>query len=247
MSGLPKIFRKSWENACQIISVGGVSRHPTNGKPVVISLTSKELYVISGHTCSCPRFKSLNMCAHVLAAAFDMDSLFQAVLTYRPPAIPSTIQKPSGAGRKPNQNPRNRIPIEKSTLLDRSNFHSLLPSTPPQEDEEKQYRFVRLVDTQSTVCYGCEGKFREKKNGPPPPPPYDIVIKTKTRKVYRQRGTCTVKISAQPENVYLHMVKKCLAQRDMTLNANNYIVDVLPGFLKECHRLKAVKEFGIRL
>ena len=248
LTGLPEMLRQSWANACEIVRTGGVCHHPTSGHVAVASLTSVDLYVINNHKCRCKGYEIRNMCAHVLAAAHQTDTMLRAVTSYRPPKASSLLPKSPDAGRKPNHHPRKRLPPHQQLPINRSLFRPAIElSQTSSEPAEKIIKFVRLIDTQSTVCYGCGGMFRQKRNDPPPPPPYDIVITTTLRRAFRKRNTNRVTISSTPENVYFHIFRSCLTQQGVLLKKDNFINDVRPIFLKECHKLKVLKEFGINL
>ena len=82
-SGLPEFLQGSWENAKTILTLNGISRHPTDKqKYVVISLFQPIVHTIhvkptGAIACDkeCYRFKTHRICAHTISVAKMLDIL----------------------------------------------------------------------------------------------------------------------------------------------------------------------------
>ena len=181
-SGLPEYLQGSWNNASQILDLGGISGHPNDpSKYCVISLTQGNVHTVQVFESGCIkcdeqcyRFNSVSTCAHCLAVSKWLGSLENYVGSYVPNLDKMAASNlPKQVGKKPGERKRKRnrkLPKDKAGWKDR------VPVTASPDDKQSGYTLVFVRDTSATTCYGCGGKVRTKPSENPPPPPFDIFL-----------------------------------------------------------------------
>lgn len=251
-SGLPEMFRSSWENADLIIGKNGVTAAPgTVNTKVVMSLTNPNkphfVRIKDGarkFECDCIGFKTRSLCAHTIAVARGTGKLEHLVSTWSP-NLSKQLQSelPKSTGRKPGPQ-RNRHPPQVREIGNHT--YSSAGNPDIRFAENDKYSVIPVSKCKSTVCYGCGEKFRMSASDRPPPQPYDILLSKMEYRVYTPRGRSSLKISARKERCYYHVRKACLLKRTDTVSSRDIFVadDVLP-FLNRLHKEHLRKEFGI--
>ena len=170
---------------------------------------------------------------------------FKVCSRYRVPTHEQiTNSSTQNADRKPGQPIRRRIPYHKRVQVDRGKLPNPFRRQGIDVRQEKRYHIIFLRDSTATVCYGCDGKFRERPSDVPPPAPLDIAIKTKMRRSFRARGSLTIRVTKDVETVHFHPVKSCCAAQNIELRQDNFLVEK-PAQLLQCHSIKLRKEFVV--
>ena len=112
-----KYLQGSWNNASQILDIGGVSCHSTDpSKHGVISLTQRNVHTsqVFGSGCikcdnQCYRFNSVSTCTHRLAVSKWLGTLENYLSSYEPNLDKMTASKLlNQAGKKTGERKRKR-------------------------------------------------------------------------------------------------------------------------------------------
>ena len=252
---MPSFFRGSWENAIKILELNGTLRHnEIKDLSTVISLTSGDLHYVrtngNHYKCfNCPQFEKYNLCAHIIATAYDRKEL-EKMLAF----VELPLEKLSGVtsslttiqpGKKQNEkNKRRKRPFPRNVANYSDPF--LEDSVEDEQDHvSEKFEVVFVQSTKSTTCYGCSGKWRASSNSFPPPPPYDIILKRKERRCFKKRGTNKIQISSAPEFVYYHCLESCLKQKhDSGRNGKVVVKTSTKVQLSDRHQHLLASQFG---
>ena len=195
-SGLPGLFKTSWENAGLILQHdNGIVNCPgvENGK-IVMSLSNP----LNPHTvimsqnesalrCDCQQFNTHSLCAHVFAVAYQLGNLEMIICKWNP-NIEKQLQNklPAKPVRKKNEVQRKRHQPFKRDVM---KFSARNKATSEDDTEDDKFVAVFMKDTQALNCYGCGVKIRQSSKDPPPNAPYDVMLR---RKEYRTYPQCVV-------------------------------------------------------
>lgn len=126
---------------------------------ICMSLTQDEphlLRVVNGGkklSCDCQGFKSKNLCAHVIATAYKLETLKDIIRFWEPNLTRQlSTSLPSGSGKKANEKRKRKRkpPIDR----DASKYCERNVS------EDDKYHVIFLSETRATTCYGCGQKVR---------------------------------------------------------------------------------------
>lgn len=177
LSGLPEYLRGSWDNARQVLDLGGISKHPSApNKVCVLSLTQGNVHTVEvfesgGIKCDnqCNRFNSVATCAHFLSVSKWLGTVVKHVTSFTPDLDKMTkANLPKQAGTKAGEVKRNRV---SKTPKDKTGWKERVSVTVSPDNERSDYTVVFVRDTSATTCYGCGGKVRAKPGDSPPPAP----------------------------------------------------------------------------
>ena len=104
-----------------------------------------------------------------------------------------------------------------------------------------------LTGTQIRMCYGCNSPIRTDV-ATIPEPPYDIIIRYKERRYYKDKATQSLKLTKQEENTYYHCMKTCILNRHPGFTSNFLYIppDLIPSLLPS-HKQHVYDNFGICL
>ena len=254
LTGLPEVLKGSWLNAQRILNKDGVGPAPGDPKSRIVVSTSRDVFhrvkIDSSRIpkrCDCERFEELKVCAHIFAVAF-LEETLDKILDNCYPQLSSVLKPPVSVGKKPHQTVRKRksTPKEPRDLKKYKQRIQVddddIPHIPPDK-----YQLVFAKDTKMRVCYGCGGTVRPTLDFEPPSP-WDIVFTRKEFRVYNRKGTQTLSISANKENVYYHPRMRCLKAKNADVNKDSvYIPDTIKRKLDELHRKQLRKDFGVQL
>lgn len=96
-------------------------------------------------------------------------------------------------------------------------------------------------------CYGCGNSLRTETNAVPKPP-YDIVVRYKERRYYRDPDTQVLKLTKSEENTYYHPMLKCIHMKHPSFNKSQLYIPVdLANNLLPLHRSHIFDTFNIML
>ena len=96
-------------------------------------------------------------------------------------------------------------------------------------------------------CYGCGNSLRTD-SGAVPKPPFDIVVRYKERRYYRDPDTQTLKLTKKEENTYYHPMLKCIHMKHPSFSKSQLYIPVdLANSLLPLHRSHLFDTFGIKL
>ena len=130
-SGLPEYLQGSWNNASQILDLGGISGHPNDpSKYCVISFTQGNIYTVQVFESGCIKsdnhcysFNSVSTCAHGPAVSTWLGTLEKYVGCCEPSLHKMAASNlPKQAGKKPGERKRKRnrkLPKDKAGWKDR--------------------------------------------------------------------------------------------------------------------------------
>ena len=256
-AGLPAHLQGSWNNAKKILDLGGVGEFPGNDtKRAVISLTSGICHTVqlsSGPnkkplSCDdqCQGFLRQGMCAHTIAAACYNGCLESYLCSYKPRL--STLVRtsiPATTGKKENQKKKKQRKRKEHDLRDVSSNSASGDQYSRAESRNEDLEIVFICDTAACKCYGCSGPVRSKPSEDPPAAPYDIFLRRKEYRVYRQKGSSKMCIAKTKEFVYYHPLKACvpkeISRDDLLISAQTR------SKLAQSHHDLLWREFGLRL
>lgn len=68
-------------------------------------------------------------------------------------------------------------------------------------------------------CYGCTCNIRDDTSTIPNPP-YDLVVRYKEWRYYRDTSTQTLKLTKNEENTYYHLMQRCIQMKHPSFNAS---------------------------
>ena len=162
----------------------------------------------------CPRFNEYNLCAHIIASAFQRNGLENMLVNLQLPLEKlSGFDSVSGAGKKENQKVQRKKRPAPRDISNYDDIHSISISQVDTDQHEEKFEVTFARVTKSTTCYGCGGKWRCSANDPPPPAPYDIILRRKEIRRYKKRGSTAICLSQKPEYVYYHCLESCLKRK----------------------------------
>ncbi|KAK2554876.1 hypothetical protein P5673_023542 [Acropora cervicornis] len=256
-SGLPTHLKGSWCNAKKIVDLGGVGNFPSNEeKRTVISLTQGICHTV---TCGgrerkplscddqCEGFRLRGICAHTIAVAWYNNCLDSYLSLYRPRLSRMVTNSiPTATGKKEHQKrPRKRRDNELRDASDYSPLVSDTSVTSGQSGQTDDLEVVFIRDTAACKCYGCSVAIRVRPSEDPPPAPYDIFLRRKEYRVYRQRASTKMCIAKSKEFVYYHPLKACVPKE---IKRDNLLISLRTrGLLLDSHRELLWREFGLSL
>jgi len=95
------------------------------------------------------------------------------------------------------------------------------------------------------MCYGCGSPIRTDTSTIPPPP-YDLIVRFKERRHYRDPVTKKLKLTAKEENTYYHCMIACIRAKHPGFSTSLLSVteDLLP-LLSVAHKLHLLDNFGV--
>ena len=96
-------------------------------------------------------------------------------------------------------------------------------------------------------CYGCTNNIRADSSVAPNPP-YDIVIRYRERRYYKDTGTQMLKLTKNEENTYYHPMQKCIKMKHPLYDPS--LLDVptdVACTLLPVHKSHLLDNFGIRV
>jgi hypothetical protein len=189
------------------------------------------------------------ICAHNIAVAFQEGKLEQLLANYQPPNNRKTAesqQNQSKAGRKPGYCPRKRVNQPRSVAGFEEPY-----LVSDDEDDDEPFGIVFVKDTTAYKCFGCTGMIRKDGKSLLPPPPFDIFVKTKTFRHYRESAKNgnpgKLHIKTKKENVYYHPQLACIARSRAEVAENLTIPEEIQHRLTKSHKDLIWNEFGFRL
>jgi len=247
-SGLPGMFKESWNKANVIIERKGVQGVPgTDKTKVVISLGNPEApHLVKGSDkwkmiiCDCKGFEKNSLCHHTLAVA-HCEGTFRHIISSWKPNLSRQINRASKyVGQKPGPKRKRHPPVQRQVDA----FSERTQVTTNCSNEK--FSVIFLAQTKATTCYGCSGKFRQSASDPPPPAPWDMVLRRKEFRVFQPKGSDILKISAKKEHVYYHVRKQCILKKVESISANDVNIqqDLINRFGR-LHKAQLRKELGI--
>ena len=179
---------------------------------------------------SCTRFRTFNVCCHVMTIAFRIEVFDQYVSKMNETKAKQLItkavntQKEKGAGKKKHKATQKRkapanFKAQKITMIAEAESDDVLPldrtqSCPKYPDPPSNGYVVgilRYCHKKVSTCYGCGSKFQEDSY---PKPPQDLVVVSKTQRMYVDPKTRKRKMSDQLSNVYFHFNYACVSNHD---------------------------------
>ena len=250
LSGLPEMYRGSWNNAAQIINLDATYQHPIiPGVFTSISLTTTSIHTIEDNTCTCEGYQHRNLCAHLLAVAYKEGRLLSMLSNVKLPSVRKLTNTSTiiNSGKKPGRNVRKRISGNKKLPPNRAHFRPVvqIPSTSDDNTEvSKEVEFIFIRFTKAMVCHGCKGSFRASLTAPSMPPPYDLLVRARMHRCFRDRNTGKIRFTLKPEPTYFHLSKKCCLNENVVVTRDNHII-LTPHLLLPCHKAKLKSEFSI--
>ena len=257
MTGLSKNYEIDWRGAVSILHDKAAMKSPwDSGSYIVRSASNPTVphavkFSILNKTakCDCPRFKFHSICKHSISVA-HLEGFVNTFIKKWAPNLSRQTEGtvPERAGQKKNdRGKRVRKPPQHRNIQDYGNPNSQATNSP---DDEK-LKVVFLETTKARTCYGCGEKFRSKddvKFKIAPPVPYDIALTRRERRVYRNPGTHTIRISMTAENVYYHPKRKCLRAKVSSLSPAIFNIDQdLNERLTPAHKNLLAAEFKLAL
>lgn len=95
-------------------------------------------------------------------------------------------------------------------------------------------------------CYGCGNNIRSDGSNAAKPP-YDLVVRYKERRYYRDPSTQALKLTNK-ENTYYHFMLKCIQVKYPSFNKSDLQIppDLATGLLS-LHKAHLLDVFGIKL
>ena len=118
----------------------------------------------------------------------------------------------------------------------------------PNSSVSPKYFTVQwLTGTQIRMCYGCATPIRTNTTTVPEAP-YDIIIRYKERRYYKDQATKSLKLTTKEENTYYHCMKTCILNKHPGFTSSLlYIPPELISTLLPSHKLHIYDNFGICL
>jgi len=102
-----------------------------------------------------------------------------------------------------------------------------------------------LTGTQIRKCYGCTSPIR-MDTATVPPPPYDLVIRYKERRYYRDPVTQALKLTQKEENTYYHCMKLCVLNKHPAFTSNMLCIPPdVKALLSPTHKFHLYEAFEI--
>ena len=95
-------------------------------------------------------------------------------------------------------------------------------------------------------CYGCTSNIRDDTSTIPNPP-YDLVVRYKERRYYRDTSTQTLKLTKNEENTYYHPMQRCIQMKHPSFNANMLYIPAITFYLFTNHTYLITLAFISRL
>ena len=96
-------------------------------------------------------------------------------------------------------------------------------------------------------CYGCASNIRTDTSTIPDPP-YDLVVRYKERRYYRDTATQSMKLTKNEENTYYHPMQRCIQMKHPSFNTNMLDIPAeLAHDLLPIHKSHIFDNFGIFL
>lgn len=96
-------------------------------------------------------------------------------------------------------------------------------------------------------CYGCASNIRADTSALPKPP-YDLVVRYRERRYYRDTDTQMLKLTKNEENTYYHPMQRCIRMKHPSFDPS--LLDI-PGHLASAllpvHKSHLFDSFGIRV
>jgi len=219
----------------------------------------------------CLSFKLYKFCCHTIAVAVKIHCFDQYVkcLNQRQSKVVSKVvmaNKDKDAGRKRTKNtqirkgPANKKaptvteyidPVDKgASHTTQSTMQTIIsPSSQPVashmlDPQPGSYvlTLLGLCHANVSTCYGCNGKFRVPC---PPLPPLDLVVVSKTKRIYYDNTSRQFLMSPTFSKVYFHFNQACIASKDSLFSPFSILVpeDLKPFLLYE--HVKIIASCGI--
>ena len=111
----------------------------------------------------------------------------------------------------------------------------------------KYFTVQWLTGTQIRMCYGCATPIHINTTTVPEAP-YDIIIRYKERRYYKDQATKFLKLTTKEENTYYHCMKTCILNKHPGFTSSLlYIPPKLIPTLLPSHKLHIYDNFGICL
>lgn len=94
-------------------------------------------------------------------------------------------------------------------------------------------------------CYGCANNIRADASVAPKPP-YDIVVRYREQRYYRDTSTQMLKLTKNEEKTYYHPMQKCIKMKHPSFNPSQLDIPTdLAHALLPVHKSHLLDNFGI--
>lgn len=84
------------------------------------------------------------------------------------------------------------------------------------------FRLLQLTPKMKK-CYGCDNSLRSDGSNAAKPP-YDMVVRYKEQRYFRDPGTHTLKLIKDEQNTYYHFMLKCIRLKHPSFNKDDLII-----------------------
>ena len=127
-----------------------------------------------------------------------------------------------------------------------SSYSAAPDSQPSNSTQDSPIFTLQWLTGKTRKCYGCGNSLRTD-SGAVPKPLFDVVVRYKEQRYYRDPDTQTLKLTKNEENTYYHLMLKCIHMKHPSFSKCQLYIPVdLTNSLLPLHKSHLFDTFGIK-